>query len=116
MASQSRKRDAGPEKGDGGRGLLTPHASPVSTIGQLLDDASAALRRAGVERPDAQALATWSALTGAAPGSVWLDRASPPPAGGLADRFGAAIARQAAGEPPQYTVNVAGFRFLDLFV
>lgn len=89
---------------------------PATTVGAELDDATGALTRQGIEAPQTRALSTWSALAHSPPGGIWLDRAHAPPDGDFVQRFRGAIARQAAGEPFQYAVQLAGFRHLELFV
>ena len=110
MASRSDKRGAVAAR------TRSPRPAPRPSIGDELEAASAALRRAGVSSPDHLALRTWSSLARTTPGGVWRERSAAPPGGDLVFRFRDAIARQAAGEPFQYTVNLAGFRLLDLFV
>src|SRR2546426_11286650 len=89
---------------------------PASTVGAELDAATDALARAGIEAPQTRALSTWSALAHLPPGGIWLDRSQEPRDGDFARRFRESIARQVAGEPFQYAVELAGFRLLELFV
>lgn len=93
-----------------------PASTAGPTIGAELDTAIAVLTRAGIPHADLMALSTWSVLANDRPGAVWLRRAEGLPDGDLVPQFRRAIAQQEAGEPPQYALAQAAFRFLELFV
>jgi release factor glutamine methyltransferase len=81
--------------------------------GELLDEATQTLHRAGVESPrhDAEVLLAWA---------LGLPRSSAVRAGEItepqAERFTAAVRRRSAREPLQHITGTVGFRYLDLAV
>jgi release factor glutamine methyltransferase len=83
------------------------------TIAALVDDARRALAAAGIPEPRREALRICADLSGIEVAAVLLGRhAEAAPA--FAQRFGAAVARRAAGEPLAYVTGRAGFRRLVL--
>jgi release factor glutamine methyltransferase len=83
------------------------------TIGALVDDARRALAAAGIPEPRREALRICADLSDTEVAAVLLGRhvgAAP----AFAERFGAAIARRAAGEPLAYVTGRTGFRRLVL--
>jgi release factor glutamine methyltransferase len=86
--------------------------APV-TAAALVADAARRLAAARVPEPRREASRVWSGLTDRSPGAALLanDEAVAPP---LAERFAAAIARRASGEPLAYVTGSTGFRTLTI--
>jgi release factor glutamine methyltransferase len=85
----------------------------VVSLRALLGDMTARLRHAGIAEPRREALRIWSDLHRSTPGAALLEPEQPvEPA--TAARYGAAVARRAAGEPLAYVTGWAGFRRLVL--
>ncbi len=87
----------------------------AETIGEALEAAASTLRQAGITAPRREALELWAAVSGVAPGAIWID-AGRPAAPDLVDRLRDAVRRRAAGEPLQYAAGSCGFRTLDLAI
>ena len=83
------------------------------TAAALLADAARRLADAGVSEPRREAARVWGGLTGRSPGAAVLaqDESVLPEA---AERFLAAVARRAEGEPLAYVTGSTGFRTLTI--
>ncbi len=93
-----------------------PSADTVTgTVAAAVERGTTLLAAAGVHDPRREALRLWSALAGSSPGAVWLVRGRTAPAE-LHQRFDAAVARCAAGEPLAYVTGRVGFRTLEVAV
>jgi release factor glutamine methyltransferase len=84
-----------------------------ATAAALLADAARRLAEARIPEPRREASRVWSGVTGRPAGAVLLarDEAVAP---SLAERFLAAIARRASGEPLAYVTGSTGFRTLTI--
>jgi len=89
---------------------------PSTTAPSLTDVLAAAretLARAGVDEASREALRLWADLAGEPRGLALLRRDAPVTAARV-QRFQAAVARRAGGEPLAYVTGRAGFRHLEL--
>ena len=84
-----------------------------TTVGRLLTEARARLRDAGVEEAPREAARIWAGLLHLPTGEAWLARERQA-SEAEAERFVAAVARRAAGEPLAYVTGWTGFRRLTL--
>lgn len=85
----------------------------VLTMQALWESAGAVLAAAGIAEPRREAIRLWSDLERTATAHAMLARAEPVGAP-RAERFLAAVARRAAGEPIAYVTGWTGFRHLEL--
>ncbi len=83
------------------------------TISDLFDEATAALKAAGVVKPRREANRLWAWLTRTGPGEAYLGRERGASLEAV-PAFRAAVARRAAGEPIAYVLGRTGFRNLEL--
>src|SRR6185503_6951287 len=86
-----------------------------SSLRDELRAGAEALGKAGIPNAETLAVGTWATLARETPGAVWLHRDQPPEPG-IVPAYRGAISRQAEGEPFQYAVGRAGFRYLELSV
>lgn len=83
------------------------------TLQALWESAGAVLAAAGLPEPRREAIRLWSDLERTPSARAMLERAEPVGAA-RAERFLAAVARRAAGEPIAYVTGWTGFRHLEL--
>jgi release factor glutamine methyltransferase len=83
------------------------------SLGALIDDGAALLRRSGVAEPRRQAIRIWTELGHHDPTEVFLGREHPVDPAELV-RFQEAISRRAHGEPLPHVTGCSGFRRLTL--
>jgi release factor glutamine methyltransferase len=83
------------------------------SLGALIDDGAARLRRARVGEPRREAIRIWTELGQRTPGDVFLEREHPVDVGESV-RFQEAISRRAKGEPLPHITGCSGFRRLTL--
>ncbi|HEU5219717.1 MAG TPA: peptide chain release factor N(5)-glutamine methyltransferase [Gemmatimonadales bacterium] len=84
-----------------------------ATIADLFDEATVALKAAGVIKPRREANRLWAWLTRTNPGEAYLGRERTASLEAI-PAFRDAVARRAAGEPIAYVLGRAGFRHLEL--
>jgi release factor glutamine methyltransferase len=87
----------------------------VRSVGDELAAAAESLECAGLVDPRREALVIWAALADLDMGQLVLEQREPADRSTV-DRFAAALARRAAGEPLAYVIRLAGFRTLELAV
>ena len=85
----------------------------VLTLGALIDEGAARLRRAGIADARRQAFRLWADLTGRRAGEGFLEPHIPVGTA-AADDFHRAVARRALGEPLPHVTGWTGFRRLSL--
>jgi len=83
------------------------------TIADLFDEATVALKAAGVIKPRREANRLWAWLTRTNPGEAFLGRERGASLEAV-PAFRDAVARRAAGEPIAYVLGRAGFRNLEI--
>jgi release factor glutamine methyltransferase len=83
------------------------------SLGALIDDSAARLRRSGVSEPRRQAIRIWTELGRRVPAEAFLEREHPIETA-EAVRFQDAISRRAHGEPLPHVTGCSGFRRLSL--
>jgi release factor glutamine methyltransferase len=81
------------------------------TVGALIGDSAAQLRRAGIPEPRRQALRLWSELAGITLGQAFL-QSGQTVGDARAEEFRRATQRRAQGEPLAHITGWAGFRHL----
>lgn len=84
-----------------------------TTVGGLLTEARARLRDAGLEEAPREAARIWAGLLRIPTGEAWLGRERRVTEA-EAERYEAAVARRAAGEPLAYVTGWTGFRRLTI--
>lgn len=89
---------------------MTVHAPSLQ---ELLESAGTVLAAGGHEASRREAIRLWSALSGTSTAATLVAKAEPI-APAQAERFLAAVARRAAGEPFAHVVGRTGFRHLEL--
>ncbi len=85
------------------------------TVAGLIEEATRALRAAGIIKPRREANRLWAWQHRLSPGETWLTRETPVEGeGSRARAFAEAVARRVRGEPLAYILGHVGFRRLEI--
>jgi release factor glutamine methyltransferase len=94
---------------------LKSELAAVPALGSVLDTAAETLCAAGLPNARRQAAWLWAGVARTTVGQTWLERPRSVSPAAL-ERYRAAVARRAAGEPLAYVIGTVGFRTLELWV